>query len=434
MPNQKPVTKNRKPATLAERVRETEVGAARVLTLPTAADRVVSLRGSFETFPDFGSGQELEQKLATMMLDKGTRRRDRFAVAEALENRGVQLGFSANGLRCGFYARALQADLPEALALLAEQLREPLFDPAEFEKVRGQHAASLRRSIDNTGTQAAGALARRLYPPNHPNFRPGPEVMLDRLGALTVEDVRAYYDAHVGARGLLLAVAGDCDPAAVEALVADTLGDWAAPTVASGFATAADAEPPGRVDIPIADRQNLDVRLGHPVAVRRGDADYLPLHVGNYVLGGNFSARLMSTVRDEEGLTYGIGSTLSGVRVEYEGYWRIAVTLSGDSLERGIEATLEQARRFVEGGITEDELEEKQQTLAGTFQVGLATTGGLATALLTNAERGFEVRYLDRFPDLLDALTVETVNAAVRRHLDAEALHVAVAGTLPLSG
>ena len=421
-------------AGLAARVHEAMAGAARVLTLPTPADRVVSFQGSFETLPDFGTGEELEQKLVTMMLDKGTLRRDRFALAEALDNRGVQLGFSANGLRCGFSGRALRADLPEVLRLLAEQLREPLFDPAELEKVRAQHTASLRRSLDSTGTQAAGALARRLYPADHPNFRPGPEVMLDRLARLTVEDLRAYHTEHVGARGLLLAFAGDCAPAEVEALVADTLGDWAAPTDAAGFATAADPEPPGRVAVPIPDRQNLDVRFGHAIAVRRGDEDFLPLHVGNYVLGGNFSARLMSTVRDEEGLTYGIGSTLSGVRVEYEGYWRIAVTLSGDSLERGIEATLEQARLFVRDGITQGELEEKQETLAGAFKVGLATTGGLAGALLTNAERGFDVGYLDRFPALVDALTVEAVNAAVRRHLDADALHVAVAGTLPEAG
>ncbi len=421
------------PATLAERVHEAEAGAARVLTLPTPADRVVSFHGSFETFPDFGAGEELEQKLVTLMLDKGTLRRDRFAVAEALENRGVQLHFSANGLRCGFSGRALRADLPEVLRLLAEQLREPLFDEAEFEKVRAQHAASLRRSLDSTGTQAAGALARRLYPADHPNFRPGPEAMLGRLERLSLEDVRAYHAAHLGARGLVLAFAGDCEGEAVVPLVAGTLGDWAPPSAAAGFATAADPEPPGRTDLFIADRQNLDVRLGHPVALRRGDDDFLALHVGNYVLGGNFSARLMSTVRDEEGLTYGIGSTLSGVRVEYDGTWQIAVTLSGDALERGIEAMLEQARRFVEGGITGDELAEKQQTITGGFQVGLATTGGLATALLTNAERGFDVGYLDRFPRLVEALTVEAVNAAVGRHLDPEALHVAVAGTLPAS-
>lgn len=417
--------------TFAERVEEAACGAARVLMLPTPVDRVVSFRGSFATRPDFGAGQELEQKLVTLMLDKGTRHRDRFAVAEALEDRGVQLNFSADGLRCGFSGRALRDDLPDVLALLAEQLREPLFDADEFEKVKAQHAASLRRSLDSTGTQAAGALARRLYPADHPNYRPAPAAMLERLSALTVEDLRAYHATHFGARDLLLAFAGDLAPDPVAGAVTETLGDWGVPSAEAPFAASADPEAPGRVDIPIADRQNLDVRMGQALALRRDHPDYLPLYVGNYILGGNFSARLMSTVRDEQGLTYGIGSTLTGVQVEYDGYWRIAVTLSGDALERGIEATLEQARAFVDGGVTQEELDEKQTTLTGTFKVGLATTGGLATSLLINAERGFGVGYLDRYPRLIEDLTCATVNEAIRRHLAAEALHVAVAGTLP---
>jgi predicted Zn-dependent peptidase len=415
----------------AERTHEADCGAARVLMLPTPVDRVVSFRGSFVTRPGFGAGEELEQKLVTMMLDKGTRHRDRFAVAEALEDRGVQLHFSADGLRCGFSGRALRADLPDVLALLAEQLRDPLFDAEEFAKVKAQHAAALRRALDSTSAQAADVLARRLFPPDHPNFRSAPADNLARLEALSVDEVRAYHAAHFGARDLLLAFAGDLDPDAVAASVTDTLGDWTIPAGDAPFAAAPDPAPPGRVDVPLADRQNLDVRMGHALSLRRDDDDYLPLYIGNYILGGNFSARLMSTVRDEQGLTYGIGSTLTGVQVEFDGYWRIAVTLSGDALERGIEATLEQVRLFVAEGVTEDELAEKQTTLTGTYKVGLATTGGLATSLLINEERGFGPAYLDRHPRLIEALTCDAVNAAVRRHLDADALHIAVAGTLP---
>ena len=256
----------------------------------------------------------------------------------------------------------------------------------------------------------------------------------ERLAALTLDDVRAYHAAHFGARNLLLAFAGDLDAGATAAAVTESFGDWAAPEAGAGFAAEAAPQPPGRTEIALADRQNLDVRLGHAVAVRRDDADYLPLYVGNYVFGGNFSARLMSTVRDEQGLTYGIGASLAGIRVEHGGHWRISVTLSGDALERGLAATLEQAQRFVEGGITEAELEEKKTTIAGTYKVGLATTGGLATALLANAERHFGVAYLDDFPALVEQLSLGEVNDAIRRHLDPEALHVTVAGTLPEDG
>ena len=421
-------------ASFADRVLDLDCGAARVLALPTAAEHVVSFGGSFRTLPDFGAGQELEQKLAVMMLDKGTRLRDRFAVAEALDDRGIQLRFYEGGTRCGFGGRVLREDLDEVLALVAEQLREPLFDAGEFEKVKAQHAASLRRSLDNTGVQAGGALARHLYPGDHPNYAPEPAALLERLDALSIDEVIAYHAKHFGARDLVLAFAGDLDADAVASAVSGTLGDWDAPEQGAAFAKDAEPQPPGRTEITIADRQNLDVRLGHAIAVRRDDEDYLPLYLGDYVFGGNFAARLMSTVRDEQGLTYGIRSGLSGVSVEHSAHWRIAVTLSGENLERGIEATLEQARLFVADGITEDELDEKKTTITGTFKVGLATTGGLATSLLSNAERHFDIGYLDRFPGLVEAVTRDQVDAAIRRHLDPERLHLTIAGTLPELG
>ena len=59
------------------------------------------------------------------------------------------------------------------------------------------------------------------------------------------------------------------------------------------------------------------------------------------------------------------------------------------------------------------------------------TTRRLAQSILTNAERGFDLTYLDQFPDEIEALTLEQVNEAVRRYLRPDAMHEALAGTRP---
>jgi zinc protease len=416
---------------LAERVIEAPAGRVRVLALPTPAERIVAFGGSFLTLPDFAAGQEVAQQIAVALLEKGTASRDRFAIAEALDDRGARLGFSADGLRCSFAGRCLREDLPAVLELAADMLRQPGFDAEEFDKARAQQTASVRRIMEDTGSQAHGALARRLYGPSHPNFRPTPEEDLEHLARLAVDDVRRFHREHFGARDALAVFVGDLDPAEAVDAMERLLGDWRQPPASGAFETAARPEPAGRVMVPMDDRQNLDVRIGHPLALRRDHDDYLALYVGVYILGGNFAARLMSTVRDEQGLTYGIGAQLAGVAVEHDAYFLTSVTLSQDRLEEGIEATIAQIRRFAEGGITEAELEEKKTTLTGSFTVGLATTRGLAAALQANAERGFDVAYLDTFHDRIHALTVDEVNAAIRRHIDPAALHVAVAGSLP---
>ena len=179
------------------------------------------------------------------------------------------------------------------------------------------------------------------------------------------------------------------------------------------------------------DKSNVDVRLGHAVPIRRDHDDYSALYVGNYILGGDFAARLMSTIRDEKGLTYNIRSSLSGVTTRYAGSWQTSITLSHDAVDEGIAATKEVLRRFVEEGATEDELDAKKTTITGSYTVGLATTERLAQSILTNAERGFDVSYLDDFPEEIRALTLDDVNDAIARYFDPDALHEALAGTQP---
>jgi predicted Zn-dependent peptidase len=130
------------------------------------------------------------------------------------------------------------------------------------------------------------------------------------------------------------------------------------------------------------------------------------------------------------GLTYGIHAALSGITVEHDGHWQVSATFSQSDLEKGLAATQAEVLRLVEAGVTAAELAEKQTTLTGLFQVQLATTGGLAATLLTNAERGFDVGYLDQYPDELRSVSLAQVNAALQRYLQPEALHCTVAGTL----
>jgi zinc protease len=416
-------------ASLSERVEERQVGSCRLLTLHSPVEDVVSFRGSFFAQPDFGSGEELVQDLTVSLLDKGTRKRDRFAIADLLENRGAQLRFSSDGLRVRFSGRALREDLTEVLAVLGEQLLEPLFDEAEFVKARAQLTAALRHSLESTGAQASGALSRLLYAKAHPNHTRSAEAELSRLQEIGPEQIRQYHTRHFGSNDLLLVLSGDVDAERAEHVVRESLGAWAPHQAAPPFDVQASPQGVERTEVFMPDKSNIDVRMGHSLSVRRSDPDYLRLYVGNYVLGGNFSARLMATVRDEMGLTYGIHSALSGISSLYAGHWHVSVTLSQGAVERGMEATMDQMRQFVEEGIRADELDEKQTTINGSYKVGLGTTGGLAAVLLHHAEQGFDAGYIDQYPLEVNALTLDEVNEAIRTHFHPEHMRVALAGT-----
>ena len=415
-----------------DRIQEHSIGSGMLYTLQTGIEDVVSWRGVIVANPVFDRGDEMLMHLLVALLDKGTRRRDRFAIADVLENRGAQLGFNVSGLRIGFSGRALKADVPTVLGVMAEQLREPLFDAEEFEKSRQRLMASVRRGMENTGHQASSQILRRLYPSGHPNYSLSSEEELDQLRRVEREEVVAFYERHMGANELLMVMVGDLDEGEALRAARDGLGDWEArPTPAHYAAEAYHSAGGARLVHAMPDRMNLDVRIGHALHMRRDSPDYAPLYLANHILGGSFSSRLMDIVRDDMGLTYGIHSAIAGISTRYEGHWKISVTLSQENLERGIAATLAEVNRFVEEGPTVRELEENIATITGSYKVKLATTGGLANAILGGLKIGAGTGHLDEWPERITSLTEAETRGAIARHFAPDRFDVAIAGTLP---
>ncbi|MFK7843841.1 MAG: M16 family metallopeptidase [Rhodothermales bacterium] len=415
--------------TFEDRITEVQIGSCRLLMLKSEVENIVSWQGSFISNPDFAAREELVQSLVVSLLDKGTVRRDKFDIADVLENKGAEVRFSQRGLRTGFSGQALTDDFEEVFEVLAEQLFTPRFDTEEFEKTRMRIAASVQRNKEQTGARASLALSQLLYDSSHPNYSFSPDTELEMLGEIDVAQLVAYHASHFGANECIIVVVGDIKPAVIERVVSRYFADWPAHGVASVSQPAFSRTAPEVIHVPLEDKFNLDVKMGQQINLRRQDKDFTALHIGNFILGGNFSSRLMDVIRDEMGLTYGVHSSLLGVSKFYNGHWQISITLSQDKLEEGIAATQALVTNFVEKGVSQAEVEEKKETIAGTYKVQMGTTHGLASMILRSLERGFEKNKLDTFPAEIAALTVDDVNRVLQKYLDPKMLQLASAGT-----
>ncbi len=415
--------------TFEQRIREVEIGQCRLLMLRSEVENVVSWQGSFFTYPDFGAGEELMQSMVVSLLDKGTVHRDKFAIADILENKGAEVRFQQRGIRAGFSGRALWQDFESVFDVFAEQLFEPKMAAEEFEKSQMRITASIQRNKDRTGIRASEALRDMFYAPAHPNYSFPAEAELQALQDMRVEELKAYHATHFVSNGCVLVVVGDIDFDVVEKTVSRHFAGWQEHSVTPVFTASASGGEAKTLHVPMADKYNLDVKMGHPVALRRGDTDFTALYIGNFILGGNFSSRLMDIIRDEMGLTYGVGSSLPGVSKYYDGHWQISITLSQDKLEEGIDATRKLVTQFVEEGVSAEEVAEKQATITGTYKVQMGTTNGLASTILRSVERGFDKSRLDTFPEEVHGLSVEDVNRVLKTHLNPDALRIVSAGT-----
>jgi zinc protease len=415
---------------LTKRIHTSSSQHGTALVLPWDIDSVVSIRGSFSTSPDFRGGEELTQDFLVGMLDKGTQKRTKLQLAEALENCGASIRFSSAGTRIRFEAKCLKADLNMVLSLINEQLRFPALDASEYELLRQRYLANIQRMDSDTGSRASDALARHVYDPGHPRFARSTAEMLEQVRSASMDEAASFLERQFGANSLVLTVVGD---------VADQRPEMLLDTLCEGFDTrrlpeythdlALDTASQRREHIEIRDRSNLDLRMGHGVQLTKKSPDYLPLFLGVFMLGGNFSSHLMNTIRDRDGLTYGIRSQLSGLTAEYPGAWVTSITLSRDKLETGIEATLAEIKAFIRKNSSEDALELCKTTITGSYKIQLSTTGGIAANLMTNQEEGRPLDRIDLYPDEINRITTTDVDRVMSKYLNAERLFVVSAGT-----
>ena len=81
--------------------------------------------------------------------------------------------------------------------------------------------------------------------------------------------------------------------------------------------------------------------------------------------------------------------------------------------------------------MTDDELARRKEELVGSFKVSLATTDGMAASLLTTVQRGYDLNWLDVYPQKIGTLTTAQVNAAIRKYVRPGQLYIIKAGAVP---
>jgi zinc protease len=177
------------------------------------------------------------------------------------------------------------------------------------------------------------------------------------------------------------------------------------------------------------DRASVTVLLGLPTGLRQRDAESLALGVGTAILGSGMTSRLMSTLRDREGLTYFISAALVDDTF-VDGSWLVNGSFAPALLGQGVASTYREVRKWWKDGVTEAELDARKSNLIGSHRVALGTTQGAADALLQCVQSGRPLSWLDDYPEAVRALTVREVNAAIRKRVDPQQLLLVKAGTL----
>ena len=416
-------------AKIAPHVKRSKIAGVDVIAYPTGVKDVVTLRASLPAGRSQGiKGNPAIPTLTGMLLDQGTKTQDKFAIAEKLEAVGAAINFRVGTDLLDISARSLKKDAPLVLGLIAEQLRTPAFSAEEFAKVKKQMAGGIKRGLESTDYRASDAFNRATYPVGHPNRNVAPDDMLVAIESATLDEVLAFHKTNYGPAAMTLVLVGDLDLPALQAEIGKAFAGW---TGGQAVVRAEKPAPMGtaaKQDVVMDGKTSVSVVMGQASGLRYSDPDYQALRLATAILGSGFTGRLMANVRDKEGLTYDVGSILQADMFN-DGDWRLYGSFAPGLLDQGIASTQRQLKLWYDAGVTPAELSARKSNLIGGFKVDLATTGGMANALIAAVNRGLDVTWLDDLPVKVNAVSNEQVNAAIKKYLKPENMVTVRAGS-----
>jgi zinc protease len=342
-------------------------GITLVVQPETISDSVF-LFGNIKTNPVVQEpvGKEGVSAVLGAMFEYGTQTQDRLTFARAQDDADSDVSGGT-----GFGLQTTSHSFDRAVALLAQAQLGPRFDEATFALAQRRAVEELQTALGGSASIATRRAAQLLLPPGDPELR---EPTVAGLQALTLDDVKAYYEKTFRPDMTTIVIAGNVTVDAARAAIEREFGAWhASGPVPDVQLAAIPLNPPGDVRLSLPVDQD-SVIFQQIVDIARSSADTYPLLLGNAILGGGSlgpeQSRLFRDLRQNAGLVYSISSRLAPRRQRYE---------------LSIEFACLPANEARISSLIDDEIKRMQSEPVGNFELALAKASTVRQTVIADA-------------------------------------------------
>lgn len=387
-------------------------------------DRLPTVLMNFEF--DFGAvsdpkGQVGLHSLCMDLLDEGTARLDKVAFEEKQADHAVSVGAFAGSDTASLTVRSLKRELPAALDLLAEMVREPGLRPADFDRLKERRKASILQSKASPASIAGRVSGALLWGEGHPYGRFETEQTID---ALKLDDCKKVV-GKLKPGGARLWVVGQITPDEIKQELAARLPEWKGKAPAKAALAAAKPQLGKIFFVHVKDAPQSAVYVGH-AGPKRTAADYEATDLMAEILGGSFSSRINMNLREDKGVTYGSRAGF--------GYRRAGSTFtaSGQIRTDGTALALrEMAKEIATMRSTDakpDELFRVQEGALLALPAEFDTPSAILSAFQRLSFYGLPLNWYDGHQARLKAVDIPAIRKAAEKHLRGKDFVVLVVG------
>jgi zinc protease len=403
----------------------TTANGARVYYVHAPELPIVDLRLVF----DAGAARDGDDpSLAIMtngMLAEGAGGQNADQLAEQFESIGAQFSNSAQRDMAVLSLRTLSEPkvFDAAVKTFTTILTRPDFPQDAFERERSRLLTTLQQHKQDPGSLANEAFYNAVFS-GHP-YHTEPTGTEAGVKALTTDKLRAFYQQYYVARNAVIAIVGNLDRAGAERLAQTVTANLKPGQAATALPAVAPLKTGKeiRIDYPSAQTHIL---MGQP-GMKRGDADYFALYVGNHMLGGSgLVARLAEEIREKRGLAYSTYSYFLPMREL--GPYTIGVQTRNESAQQSLQVLRDTVAQFIKDGPTAAELEASKKNITGGFPLRISSNKKIIDYIAMIGFYQLPLDYLDTFNKKVQAVTIADIKQAFQKRIDVDKMVTVIVG------
>ncbi len=365
------------------------------------------------------------------MLMRGTERLDRQQLTDEFNRLKARGGFSGGLSSAGGSVQTTRENLADVLRLAAEVLKTPAFPADQFEELKQQTIAGYEANRSNPNALGSLAMNRHLnpLPKGHPGYVRSFDEAIADAQAVTLDQVKSFYNEFYGADHGRMAIVGDFDPDEIAPLVRELFGDWESAARFERLPNPHHEVPARVIVLETPDKPNAYFAAGINIPIRDDDEDYPALVLANFMIGGGFlNSRLATRIRQKEGLSYGVSSQFFADSFDAAGLFTARAIYAPENADALQVAFREEIDKVLKEGFESKEVADARAGFLESQKNRLANDGTLAGALSSNLYLNRTMAWTENLQDRILALTPSEVQAALVRHVDPDKISVVIAG------
>lgn len=400
-----------------------------LLPKPTAGGQVdATLLVQFGNADSLKGMREISSATAAL-LDHGTTQFSRQEIEDKFTRLQTNVGFSGGAGVVVVQLSSLRENLPEAIELALHVLRQASFPEKELQEYTSQAITSLNNALSEPSALASRALARHDNPwaPDDPRYTPTFQEEIEQVQALTRDQLVAFHKKFYGAGTVSFSAVGDFDATQVKTALEKGLAGWQRAPDYQRLSDPYHAVKPETFLINTPDKANAFYLATAPLKLQDTDPDFPALYVANYLLGGSQSSRLWMRVREQEGLSYTVGSSLDASSYEPSGSWSVYAIHAPQNSGKLKTALQEEMTRALRDGFTADEVQQAVTAILNFRKLARARDEVLVSSWVNYLQLDRTFEWSAKIDAELSKLTAEKVNQALRTWFKPEELSVALA-------